>query len=172
MSNGFWIQLKKTGVNDKNAATGTLTLFEGSNTIASSAVFSGGFPGHGLVPIPNGTYTIRLDIRGVAAAKDMRQDDDGVMTLKPFYGIQDIPPAIHGTDGNDYDATWEWGNIRACLNEPAGETRQEYRGNYLHGKKRPGDYTHGCICERTEQILLKLKHLDWMKQSHVRVVVS
>lgn len=167
----FWIQLKKTGINGENAATGTLTLFEGNSTILSSSVFSGGFPGPGLVPIPNGTFTIRLDIRGIAAAKDLKIES-GVVTLKPFYGIQDIPASIHGDDGNDYNARWEWGSIRACLNEPQGETRQEYRGNYLHGKQRPGDYTHGCICERTEQILLKLKHLDWMKQSHVRVVVS
>lgn len=167
----FWIQLKKTGTNDKNAAIGTLTLFEGNSTILSSFVFSGGFPGPGLVPIPTGTYTIRLDIRGVASGKDLRIEGSDV-TLRPFYGIQDVPDVIHGDDGKDYDARKEWGSIRACLNEPQGETRKEYRGNYLHGKQRLGDYTHGCICERTEQILLKLKHLDWMKQSHVRVVVS
>ena len=168
---GYWIELKKTGVNSDNAATGTLTLFQDDKTVLSSAVFSGGFPGPGLVPIPAGTYTIRLDIRGIAAAKDLHIDGSEV-TLKPFYGIQEIPASIHGDDGNDYNARWEWGSIRACLNEPAGETRQAFRGNYLHGKQRPGDYTHGCICERVEQILLKLLHLDWMKQSHVKVFVS
>ena len=168
---GFWIQLNKTGTNSANAATGTLTLYENDKAISSSSVFSGGFPGPGLVPIPSGTYTIRLDIRGIAAAKDLQIDSGGV-TLKPFYGIQDIPEKIRGSDGKDYDARSEWGSIRACLNEPAGELRQAYRGNYLHGKQRRGDYTHGCICERSEQILLKLKHLDWMKQSHVRVVVN
>jgi|HubBroStandDraft_4_1064222.scaffolds.fasta_scaffold11248_3 hypothetical protein len=169
---GYWIELKKTGTNSENAATGTLTLFEDDKTILSSPVFSGGFPGTGLVPIPNGTYTIRLDIRGVAATKDLQIDGPNQATLKPFYGIQDIPETIRGTDGIDYKPRTEWGSIRACLNEPQGEMRQAYRGNYLHGKERPRDYTHGCICERAEQILLKLRHLDWMKQSHVKVYVG
>jgi hypothetical protein len=33
---------------------------------------------------------------------------------------------------------------------------QAYRGNFLHGKRRPDDYMHGCICERSERILAYL----------------
>jgi hypothetical protein len=55
---------------------------------------------------------------------------------------------------------WEWGEKRASLNEPDPNMPIEYRGNYLHGKQRPGDYTHGCICERSEHALDALLLLD------------
>jgi len=71
-----------------------------------------------------------------------------------------------------FDARREWGSIRACLNEKKGEVREAYRGNYLHGKVREGDYTHGCICERSEQILRRLLALNWREQYHVRVIVK
>jgi len=164
MSNEVYrIELLKAGKNSANGTTGTLTLFKGSTVVKTSSVFTGGHPGPGLVPIPDETYTIRLDIRGVAGKADIKPDN----TLKPFYGIQDIPAVIDGRD-----ARYEWGSIRAALNEPRPGMPQAYRGNYLHGKTRPGDYTHGCICERSEEILQILKGIDPKKQSHVKVVVK
>jgi hypothetical protein len=164
MSHGIYrLELVKNGKNSDNGTSGTLTLFKGSAVVEQSSVFTGGHPGPGLVPIPDETYTIRLDIRGVAAKADIAPQN----TLRPFYGIQEIPAVIDGKN-----ARWEWGTIRAALNEPRQGMPQAYRGNYLHGKQRPGDYTHGCICERTEKILQFLKSIDYKHQSHVSVIVK
>ena len=153
------IVFDKTGTNEYGAATGTLTLYGKGygDKIAESQAFSGGVPGKG--PIPEGSFTIRLDIRDTVDPSNLRQTAGGTV-LKQFYGIQEIPSDVGG-----YDVRWEWGSIRAALNEARGETRSEYRGNFLHGKNRPGDYTHGCIAERSEQILKLLLQMD-SKQTH------
>ena len=87
--------------------------------------------------------------------------------MKPFYGFQEFPPNIDG-----FDHRWEWGSMRACLNETHGETAQAYRGNYLHGKHRPDDYTHGCICDRSEKMLTKLKNMIGTGVSHIQLTVE
>jgi hypothetical protein len=51
------------------------------------------------------------------------------------------------------------------------EMPEAYQGNYLHGKEHNVEYTHGCICEKTEQILQFLWNLDANKNSHIQVVV-
>lgn len=148
------IVFQQTGTNKYGAATGNLTLYGRGydDKIARSPAFSGGAPGKG--PVPEGTFTIRLDIRDTADPLDLRMTAGGA-ELKQFYGIQQIPADVGG-----YDVRWEWGAIRAALNEARGETRSAYQGNYLHGKNRPGDYTHGCIAERSEQILRILLQMD------------
>jgi RHS repeat-associated protein len=148
------VVFQQTGTNKYGAATGTLTLYGHGydDKIAQSAAFSGGAPEKG--PVPAGTFTIRLDIRDTADASDIRQLPGGA-ELRQFYGIQQIPGNVGG-----YDVQWEWGSIRAALNEARGETRPDFLGNYLHGKSRPDDYTHGCIAERSETILKLLLQMD------------
>jgi RHS repeat-associated protein len=148
----YLLEFKKTGVNKEGAAVGTLTLHDQNTIAAQSQAFSGG---HGFSIIPNGNFTIRLDIRGQAAdASSIKANQE---ELRQFYGIQQISPVVTDSNGQPAggsgDFRYEWGSIRAALNEPAGETRPEFQGNYLHGKNRTGDYTHGCICERSENIL-------------------
>jgi hypothetical protein len=65
----------------------------------------------------------------------------------------------------------EMGSIRTALNPETGEKGSEYQGNYLHGKERPGDYTHGCICNRQENVLNLLLGLDYKQVPKVPVVV-
>jgi RHS repeat-associated protein len=148
------IVFQQTKTNRYGAATGTLTLYgHGSDDkVAQSPAFSGGVPGKG--PVPGGTFTIRLDVRDTVDPSDIRQGPAGA-ELRPFHGIQAIPENVGG-----YDVRWEWGSIRARLNETRGEKRNDFLGNYLHGKNRPGDYTHGCIAERSEQILRLLLQMD------------
>jgi hypothetical protein len=57
----YRIVFTKVGANKANAAVGELVLFNGAKAILASHVFSGGIPGK--VPIPDGSYTVRLDIR-------------------------------------------------------------------------------------------------------------
>ena len=148
------VVFEKTGTNRYGAATGAVTLYGSGygDKLAESAAFSSGAPGKG--PVPEGTFKIRLDIRDVFDPGDLRQGRAGI-EASPFFGIQEIPQNVGG-----HDVRWEWGSIRARLNEPVGETRDTFLGHYLHGKTRLGDYTHGCIAERSEQVLKLLLQLD------------
>jgi hypothetical protein len=168
----YRIVFTKVGANKANAAVGELVLFNGAKAILASHVFSGGIPGK--VPIPDGSYTVRLDIRGIVSAKDVSIDKDAdgedEASLKPFYGIQKIPAEVK-VNSDSWNMREEWGSIRARLNPPKKEMPEAYQGNYLHGKEHNVEYTHGCICEKTEQILQFLWNLDANKNSHIQVVV-
>jgi RHS repeat-associated protein len=163
---------ERTGTNSQGALTGTLKLYEQNKVIATANAFSGG---NRNLDIPPGNFMIRLDIRGKADSADdlkpvnPRRPND--RELKQFYGIQEIAPVIYDEQRRPLNGRWEWGSIRASLNEEPGENRQEYRGNYLHGKQRAGDYTHGCICNRDEHILNILLGLDYKQVPKVPVVV-
>jgi RHS repeat-associated protein len=163
---------ERTGTNSQGAVTGTLKLYEQNKVIATANAFSGG---NRNVDIPPGNFMIRLDIRGkadsAAALKPPDPNNPTARELKQFYGIQEIAPVIHDEQGRALNARWEWGSIRATLNEEPGEKSPEYQGNYLHGKQRPGDYTHGCICNRDEHILNILLGLDYKQVPKVPVVV-
>lgn len=152
---------KVTGSNIYGADTGTLTLFKGDQQAMQSAVFSGGGenPNARLLPIPTGTFRIRLDIRKIAAAYSP-QDGDTMTAIHHWYGIEKI-------DAEGWQ--WEWGHYRAALNETSPHLPQGYRGNFLHGKVRPKDWTHGCICERSEQIL---QYLWALPPQHIDVKVE
>jgi hypothetical protein len=169
----YLLVFQKTGTNDQGAATGTLYFYKQNKLIAwPSAAFSGG---HGFSIIPNGTYTINLAIpketRGDSSVlkppSDPNHPEQG-REFRQVYGLQQIPDTVYDERGNGLNARWEWGSERAALNEPNANMPIEYRGNYLHGKQRPGDYTHGCICDRSEQsldalMLLNSKQVPTMK---------
>jgi len=136
-----------------------------------SEVFSGGIvpeTGKRLEALGDGHYTIRLDInRSVASAGSIFMSDEGVWMLPPCFGFQTIPESVDTVIQGKIDPQWEWGSMRVRLIPPSGEHRATHVGNYLHGKKRPGDYTHGCICERSEKILGRLRVLT----GHIPVLV-
>ena len=156
---------QQTGTNRSGAATGTLTLYDQNKVIAISPAFSGGAEDKG--PIAGGTFMIRPGLRDTADVSDLTiLPGGGGAQLRNFYGIQSIPADVGG-----YDVRYEWGSIRAKLNEPRGETRPDFLGQYLHGKTRPGDYTHGCICERSERILRLIEQLDYRHTPAVPVWV-
>jgi len=143
------ITFTKTGTNGENAIVGDLTLFDGTTVLKKSTGFSGGDV---FNPIDDGTYRIHLDIRGDESSDQANTDG----TLKPFFGIQKIGQTIPDDNGVLYNGQTEWGTLRARLNPPPGAPDH---GDYLHGKQRPRDYTHGCVCERSEVILNYLWNL-------------
>ena len=164
----YLLQFQKTGTNEYGAAVGTLTLFgnDHGKAVARANVFSGG-NGHGA--IPNGQYMLRLDIRGTASGpSDLKPNG---MELAPFFGVQDVARTIQLPGGGLGNARWEWGSIRMSLNH-ADNGDDRFLGNYLHGKERPGNWTHGCICNRTENILHELRNLDPASVPRVPVVVK
>lgn len=138
------------GINGFGASIGKLALYLNDSVIVVSDVFSGGLrsPAQSR-PIPPQTYQIKAGIKGTANSDRALVPLPGTnsFVLHHWYGIEkiDIP-----------EAQVEWGHYRAALNEPRKDMAPQYRGNFLHGKLRPDDYTHGCICERSEQILQRL----------------
>ncbi|KRB24774.1 hypothetical protein [Rhizobacter sp. Root16D2] len=140
------ITFVKTGTNAEGALTGELKLLDGGNVIRQSIAFSGG---NSFNPLDDGQYKLHLDIRGDASTNKVRNDG----TLEPFYGIQKVGTSVQAPNGKIFDMQVEWGSIRARLNPTGGAPD---KGEYIHGKTRVRDYTHGCICDRTEAILAYL----------------
>lgn len=137
---------KVTGSNSFAADTGTLSLLSNNKLVMQSVAFSGGLKSPAAsAPIPSSTYRIRLDLRQVVAKYPSKGDTSERM--HHWYGIEKV-------DAPEWQ--WEWGRYRAALNEHDSKMAPAYRGNFLHGKLRPDDYTHGCICERSEKILQHL----------------
>lgn len=143
---------KVTGSNEWKADTGMLTLYRDGARILESTVFSGGGPDerNRFNVIPSGVYRIRTDIRQVYGTA-IEGPNQG---MHHWYGIEKIDAA-----GWQY----EWGRYRAALNEIKTGLPQAYRGNFLHGKDRDDNWTHGCICERSEEILRHLWSLPAQK---------
>jgi hypothetical protein len=142
------LEFKSTGVNEFGANTGLLTLYENGKAAIVSRAFSGGLRSPAAsAPIPPETYHINLAIRGVADSDRQVVPVGSLHKLHNWYGIERI--VIPG-------AQVEWGHYRVSLNPPRAGMGQGYLGNFIHGKLRPDDYTHGCICERSEVILARL----------------
>jgi RHS repeat-associated protein len=157
----YLLVFQKTGTSAAGAATGTLTLYDQKSVAfqgnAVSTGFSGGNTPDGYKPpIPNGGYTINLANRGSVTdgynSPALPAHFDGLQTLHDSSGVDQ--------SGNSWSAsyTYEWGNIRAHLDPLQGGLPFDA---YLHGKSRTegGDYTHGCIAERSEVILHMLQGL-------------
>ena len=123
--------------------------------------FSGG---NSLNPLDDGTYRLHLDIQGDESTNQVNPDG----SLKPFFGIQKMSADITDSQNNHWNGQIEWGTIRARLNPTNGATDH---GDYFNGKKRPRDYTHGCICDRSETILSYLWNLV-SPPSAINVVVT
>ena len=151
---------KVMGTNEFLADTGSLTLLTGGARVMTSTAFSGGLRSAAQSkPIPTGRYRIRTDIRHVVASYS-EADGDRPTGMHHWYGIEKI---------DTYEWQYEWGHYRAALNEQKPHMPQAYRGNFLHGKLREGDWTHGCICERKEDIL---RYLWSMQAGAVNVHVE
>jgi hypothetical protein len=143
------IVFSKLGTNKEGAVTGKLVLYDGTTAILRADAFSGG---HGHNPIDDGLYRLRLDVRGDESSNQANTDG----TLKPYYGIQRVGDAVADATGQEWNMQVEWGSIRARLNPTGGAPDH---GDYIHGKKRPADWTHGCICDRSERVLTHLWQL-------------
>jgi len=153
----YLLVFSKTGTNANGAATGTLTLFDQNTQVFSATAFSGGVDSaHG--GLSNGGYMIRLDLpQGTAGASDVGRVANYAFLL-PEYGVQHIPSSID-VDGNSLNFQGLWGSTRIRLNEMPGETSEGYLDNYLHGRTNIGDFTHNCICNRSEDMINKLLEL-------------
>lgn len=146
MASAHRIVFKVQSQNAYRADVGRLLLYEGDTLLLESSAFSGFLKSPAASePIPTETYRIRLDIKQIV--NNYPWPGDTLEGMHHWYGIEKVEVA---------EWQFEWGRYRAALNERDQKMAQAYRGNFLHGKVREGDYTHGCICERSESILGRL----------------
>ena len=153
------IVFNQTGINEHDAATGDLTLYgKGYDDIirqSKNEVFSGGFlPDEGTTAdaIKSGNYITKPKFRDVAGEGDLLSYNVGGQTyyeLDKSYGIQYLPKA---EKLGCIDARYEWGEIRMRLIPMGWKVGDPDPGYYIHGKERKGDYSHGCISDRSQQI--------------------
>jgi RHS repeat-associated protein len=169
-----FIEFTKTGTNEFGAATGRLRLYEQNKVISEGQVFSGGTDpatGRRHGSIPEGTYTARLDKRDTADSlgdtKPVPGDPEGRRMLLPYNGFQQIAPDREFEEGLDFQ--YEWGSARLRLTPDKGESGQAFRGNYIHGKAKPEDWTHGCICDRDESVLRSVGDVNGVPRIPVQV---
>ena len=134
------------GENDEGAAEGSLTLYgEGFNDELawSENVFSGGGPDNHK-PVDLGNYVLNLDKN---EDPKMEKVGENEYALLPTDGYNEFPAGYaQSSDGKWVDFGSEWGEGRIRLNGDKG------RYLYLHGKQLPKNWTHGCVCDKQQNI--------------------
>jgi RHS repeat-associated protein len=147
-------------VNSEGAKMGTLFVY---NQDKVQMTAPGAFTGGGGNPaVNNGMYMMRMDIKDSEGPKEMNAARDNPATT---HGAQKIPNRYIQTDGQPtntptmdaYDVGGAWGRGRVRLNNVDENLKiiqtPNDRGAFLHGKLRTDiNYTHGCICERSEAV--------------------
>ncbi|MBO9202430.1 MULTISPECIES: SpvB/TcaC N-terminal domain-containing protein [Niastella] len=162
-SKGFshLVTFQITGTNEMGAVTGKITIYDQDKEVpVPFDAFSGANSIDKFAPLPSGNYMMNLNQRDARGPKRQKPNDDNPM---PYGGIQAIP------DNNTYIAndgkikpmsegiTGPYGNGRIRLNQTDGNLNmipmdQQSAGYYLHGKKAVVNYTHGCVCDRSESV--------------------
>jgi len=164
--NGFdaLVSFTSTGKNKFGAETGTLTVYN-QNSVALTVkdAFTGSgwwatgnnpFKG-GFNDVPNGDYMMHLGDRSTMKQGQPTESDGE--NPQPNFGIQKIPAGTYGINqkGDEVDINRDYGQGRIRLN-PVDENMtydpSRDNGYYLHGKDALYDRTHGCICDKSEQV--------------------
>jgi RHS repeat-associated protein len=159
----YLVEYSITGTNDEGASVGTINVFKQQDIVASQdGVFTGTNQYSGTEPADKGTYYMNLGNRDVNGPNQLNARGDNPY---PFFGAQKIPDG--GTvewNGKTYSnsvVTNAYGNGRIRL-QPSESVRslnlkrygplRQNRGLYLHGKKDSHNWTHGCVCDKSESI--------------------
>lgn len=176
--NGFdyLVTFKITGKNSEGSTTGILQVWGDRDPKKGALITSTGFTGsskfQGTEPIPKGNYMMKLGKRDSDGPNGFKQDESGPI---PFDGIQAIPnneKFVHNgyVYPNNPWFTNAYGNGRIRLNQTDENLNpipmiNQPAGYYLHGKKDAHNWTHGCICDKSEAIFNFL----WKSQIRVNV---
>ncbi|MEP7197469.1 MAG: hypothetical protein ABI851_13185 [Saprospiraceae bacterium] len=162
VSNGFdnIAFFNKTGTNSEGGTTGNIVVYHQDKPVLKvSTAFTGNSNFSGTAPIPNGNYMMLLGERDADGPNKLKADGSNPV---PFAGIQAIPDnAKFEYKGLMFPmnptVTHAYGNGRIRLNQtdanlnviPMGE---QTAGYYLHGKNDAHNWTHGCVCDKSEQV--------------------
>ena len=141
----------------QGAAVVNITLYDQDKVIGHGSGFTGGT---GIVSVPNGNYEINLNNRGGVDTNRLTPVVAGLVLAKWHDGIQFVGNDLTYRGQSGYDATTEWGDMRANLSRGPGEGTPYY----LHGKglyfTEGHSYTAGCVCEPYEGVLKVIFNLD------------
>ena len=160
----YLVTYKITGKNSEGAVTGSLQLWGDRNPnkgalVTANGVFSGNSNYQGMSPIPEGNYMMKIGTRDADGPQKLKPDGSNPI---PYEGMQAIP--------NNAKFEWQgqslpmnptitnaYGNGRIRLNQTDADLNpvplaNQPAGYYLHGKKDPHNWTHGCVADKSEVI--------------------
>jgi hypothetical protein len=155
----YLVTFKVTGKNSEGSSTGTVTVYKQDKVEMTVKAFTGNDNYKDMAPMPSGNYMMDLDRRDANGPQKIKADGSNP---EPFVGIQAIPDNATftykgGTFPMTPTVTGPNGNGRIRLNQTDGDLNmvpmnQQPAGYYLHGKKQSHNYTHGCVCDKTERV--------------------
>jgi RHS repeat-associated protein len=155
---GYLITFKATGKNSEGGTVGTLTVYNQDKVAVTVNAFSGSEV-YGLSATAKGNYFVNLSQRDSKGPTEMNEKKDNPL---PFMGIQAIPHRyinISGSGTNDdqggYDIQGAYGHGRMRLLETDADNNvssDQVHGYYIHGKLDAHNWTHGCICNKSEEV--------------------
>jgi hypothetical protein len=154
----YLITFKATGTNKEGGTVGTLTVFNQNKAVVTANGFSGSSV-YGLNATAKGNYFINLSDRDSKGPTEMNEKRDNPTA---FMGIQAIPHRFineSGSGTNDtqggYDIQGAYGHGRMRLLETDADdnvSSEQVHGYYIHGKLDAHNWTHGCICNKSEDV--------------------
>jgi hypothetical protein len=150
---------RKTGTNSEGGTTGVLTLFKQDKIVLQTTeAFSGNSNYSSTTPINNGDYYMRMDLRTVSNPVKATNTAEGPQPVITW-GLESFPKkgTMIWIDGKTYSSNrtitnaYGFSRIRLIPAKDLGNLAQD-RGLYLHGKQDAHNWTHGCLCDKKEQI--------------------
>ncbi|MFN8349574.1 MAG: DUF6443 domain-containing protein [Spirosomataceae bacterium] len=149
----YLVTFRATGKNSEGASTGTLQLWGDRDPKKGALITATGFTGgSGFNATKSGNYLMDLSKRDSKGPQKMNSNKDNPVA---FMGIQDIPNRYIREGNLGYDVGGAYGSGRIRLLETDGEVNrnsEQIHGYYLHGKLQPHNWTHGCLCDKSESI--------------------
>jgi len=152
----YLVTFKATGKNDEGAVTGTLQVWGDRNPNKGAlATVNGAFTGssyYNLNPTQGGNYLINLSQRDSKGPQSMNATKDNPVA---YMGIQLIPNRYISEGGYRYDVGGAYGGGRIRLLETDNNlniSQNQVHGYYIHGKYDTHNWTHGCMCDKSETI--------------------
>lgn len=158
-NNGFeyLAMFTKTYKNKDGGTGGKLVLFHQDKKVVDSQAFSGNSNHKSTLPIANGDYYMRLDIRTTSNPVKLLNTEEGPQP-EIQWGLENFPK--NGTmvyNGNSklsnsvITKAYGYSRIRLIPAKDLGNNSKD-RGLYLHGKLDTHSWTHGCLCDKNERI--------------------
>ena len=158
-NNGFeyLAMFTKTYKNKDGGTGGKLVLFHQDKKVVDSQAFSGNSNRKSTLPIANGDYYMRLDIRTTSNPVKLLNTAEGPQP-EIQWGLENFPK--NGTmvyNGNSklsnsvITKAYGYSRIRLIPAKDLGNNSKD-RGLYLHGKLDTHSWTHGCLCDKKERI--------------------
>jgi len=175
----YLVTYKITGKNSEGAVTGTLQLWGDRNPnkgalLSVPGAFSGNSNYSNTAPIPAGNYMMKLGNRDADGPNRLNSETNPT-NPQAFDGIQKIPDnAIFQYQGQNFTmrptVTDAYGNGRIRLNQTDEDFNpiplaMQPAGYYLHGKDDAINWTHGCVCDKSEALF------NYLWNSNIKVNV-